>query len=93
MSVTSFPTEAKADISVIQLSSSEELGQQLVKVVNFLEGLEAKERESERYYKFADRLDKIFFWFYFVFGSVYFVAMVYVMVKYKCKVDHFEFWY
>lgn len=93
MIAPSFPTETKSDISVIQLNASEEHGQMLRKVVNFLEGLEAKELKSESCHKFANRLDKIFFWFYSVLGTVYFSAMIYVMVNYECKVNHFDFWY
>ncbi|XP_022608432.1 5-hydroxytryptamine receptor 3A-like [Seriola dumerili] len=85
--------EAKPDISVIQLNGSEEDKQMLRKVVNFLEAFEAKDKESERYQKIANTLDKIFFWFYLVFGALYFCAMTYVMVKYRCKVNHFDFWY
>ncbi|XP_056256741.1 5-hydroxytryptamine receptor 3A-like [Seriola aureovittata] len=85
--------ETKPDISVIQLNGSEEDKQMLRKVVNFLEAFEAKDKESERYQKIANTLDKIFFWFYLVFGTLYFCAMTYVMVKYRCEVNHFDFWY
>lgn len=90
---TSIPAEAKANISVVELNGSEEHGKMLRKVVNFLEDLEAKEQESERYQTFANRLDKTYFWFYFVLGSIYFCAMTYVMLNYKCTVNHFDFWY
>ncbi|XP_040918608.1 5-hydroxytryptamine receptor 3A-like [Toxotes jaculatrix] len=84
---------AKADISVVQVNGSEEDKQMLRKVVNFLEAFDAKELQSERNQKFASTVDKAFFWFYFFFGTVYFCAMTYVMVRYTCTVNHFDFWY
>lgn len=90
---TSGLTDAKADISVVQLTASEEQGQMLRKVVNFLEGLKAKELEKERYQAFANTLDQIYFWLYLILGTIYFCAMIYVMVKYTCTVNHFDFWY
>lgn len=90
---TSIPTEAKADISVIQLNGSEEDKRMLRKVVNFLEAFDAKELERERYQRFANTVDTIFFWSYFFFGTVYFCAMTYVMVRHTCTVNHFDFWY
>ncbi|CAG5897839.1 unnamed protein product [Menidia menidia] len=84
--------ETNADISVVQLDTSED-SQMLRKVVTFLEALTAKEVESERHERFADKLDKIFFWFYFIFGGSYVCVMIGVMAKYKCAVNHFDFWY
>lgn len=86
-------TEIKADISVIQPSASEEHSRMLRQVVNFLQDLEAKEKETERCQSVANVLDKTFFWIYFIAGTIYFVGMIYVMVKYKCEVNHFDFWY
>ncbi|KAM7386960.1 hypothetical protein PAMA_009543 [Pampus argenteus] len=83
--------EAKADVSVMQLNASD--SQALGKVISFLETLESKELENERRQAFANTLDKIFFWIYFAVGVVYFCAITCVMVKYKCDVDHFDFWY
>lgn len=85
--------EAKADISVVPLDASEEHTRMLRKVVNFLEVLGAQQLKRERYQKIAKRIDEIFFWFYFIFGSIYFFAMTYVMVNYTCQVNHFDFWY
>ncbi|XP_041813361.1 5-hydroxytryptamine receptor 3A-like [Chelmon rostratus] len=85
--------EAKAGISVVQPDASEEHSRMLRKVVNFLQDLHAKEQESERHQKLANILDKTFFWFYFILGIIYFSAMSYVMVNYKCSVNHFDFWY
>ncbi|XP_028268395.1 5-hydroxytryptamine receptor 3A-like [Parambassis ranga] len=85
--------ESKADISVIQLNDSHESIQVLRKVVAFLEGLDAKEVEIEQRQKFANTLDHIFFWIYFICGSAYSCAMTYVMVEHKCSVNHFHFWY
>ncbi|KAM3598438.1 uncharacterized protein V6R79_018049 [Siganus canaliculatus] len=85
--------EAKADISVIQVNASDEHGQMLKKVVNFLQFLETKQLESDRHLIFADRIDKIFFCIYLTFGTLYFIAMTIVMVKYRCSVNHFDFWY
>ncbi|XP_051243898.1 5-hydroxytryptamine receptor 3A-like isoform X1 [Dicentrarchus labrax] len=85
--------EAKADISVVQLSASEEHGRMLRKVVDFLEDFDAKLLKSEQYEQFASRLDKIFFWLYFIGGTIYFSAMTYVMVNYECEINHFTFWY
>ncbi|XP_071329643.1 5-hydroxytryptamine receptor 3A-like [Trachinotus anak] len=87
------PTEAKPDISVVQLNGSEEDKHMLRKVVKFLEAFEAKDLECERHQMFANTLDKIFFWFYFIFGTLYFCTMTYVMIKHTCKVNHFDFWY
>uniref|UniRef100_A0A8C2ZQH3 Neurotransmitter-gated ion-channel ligand-binding domain-containing protein n=1 Tax=Cyclopterus lumpus TaxID=8103 RepID=A0A8C2ZQH3_CYCLU len=84
--------EVKGDISVIQLSGSEDNSQLLGKVVNFLEALDAKTLQINRNQMFADKVDKTFFWFYFICGTIYFIAMTYVMVNYECSVDHFDFW-
>ncbi len=65
----------------------------LRKVVNFLEDTGAKQQEGERHQKLADTLDKTFFWIYAVSATIYFSSMMYVMVKYKCEVNHFLFWY
>ncbi|XP_026181542.1 5-hydroxytryptamine receptor 3A-like isoform X2 [Mastacembelus armatus] len=83
--------ENQADISVVKLGGSED-SQMLRKVVKFLDAIKAKELESERCKAIANRLDTIFFWFYFILGTVYFCAMTYVMVRYECKIDHFDFW-
>lgn len=88
-----FPTDVKADISVIHLNGSEEDSQLLRKVVDFLEALDAQTLESEKRYKFADKLDKTFFWLYLILGAGYFIGMTYTMVYYQCKVNHFDFWY
>ncbi|XP_076608338.1 5-hydroxytryptamine receptor 3A-like [Chaetodon auriga] len=71
--------EAKAGISVVPPNASEEHSRMLRKVVNFLQDFEAKEQESERHQRFANILDRTFFWFYFIFGIIYFSAMSYVM--------------
>nr|XP_046271508.1 5-hydroxytryptamine receptor 3A-like [Scatophagus argus] len=85
--------EVKADVSVVQLNASEEQNRMFRKVIDFLEDIGAKQQESERHQQFANKVDKIFFWFYFSFGCLYFFTMTFVMVKYKCKVNHFDFWY
>ncbi|XP_061567378.1 zinc-activated ligand-gated ion channel-like [Cololabis saira] len=84
--------EAKVDINVVQLDESEDT-QMLRKVVRFLEGLEAKEGENEWHQKLANIVDVVFFWFYLIIVVAYFCVMILVMVKYKCSVNHFEFWY
>ncbi|XP_049600670.1 5-hydroxytryptamine receptor 3A isoform X2 [Syngnathus scovelli] len=81
----------KADVSVIRLDNSEEQ-QMHRKVMDFLDAIKAKEAECERNKALADRIDKTFFWFYFILGTLYFCAMIVVMVKYKCEVDHLDFW-
>ncbi|XP_010768049.1 5-hydroxytryptamine receptor 3A-like isoform X2 [Notothenia coriiceps] len=86
-------TEVKADVSVVQISSPEEDGRMLKRVVNFLEAVDADTLKKDRHLKFANNLDKAFFWFYSIGGTVYFIAMITVMVKYRCVVNHFEFWY
>ncbi|CAB1451304.1 unnamed protein product [Pleuronectes platessa] len=85
--------EAKADISVVPLSGSEESNKMLRLVVNFLQAWEAKEEESERYQALANKLDQTFFWFYLSLGGTYFISMTAVMIKYPCNVNHFDFWY
>lgn len=67
--------------------------QLLRKVVSFLKDLQEKEQESERFERLANNVDNIVFWIYLVFGTIYFVSMITVMVKYKCQVNHFDFWY
>ncbi|KAM9783499.1 5-hydroxytryptamine receptor 3A-like isoform X2 [Syngnathus typhle] len=81
----------KADMSVIRLDNSEEQ-QMHRKLMDFLDAIKAKEAECERNKALADRIDKTFFWFYFILGTLYFCAMIVVMVKYKCEVDHLDFW-
>lgn len=89
----SLPTEVKADVSVVQISSPEEDGGMLKRVVNFLEAVDADTLKKDRDLKFANHLDKTFFWFYSIGGTMYFIAMIIVMVQYRCVVNHFEFWY
>ncbi|KAK1877775.1 5-hydroxytryptamine receptor 3A [Dissostichus eleginoides] len=86
-------TEVKADVSVVQISSPEEDGGMLKRVVNFLEAVDADTLKKDRDLKFANNLDKTFFWFYSIGATMYFIAMIIVMVKYRCVVNHFEFWY
>ncbi|XP_037113140.1 5-hydroxytryptamine receptor 3A-like isoform X2 [Syngnathus acus] len=81
----------KADVSVIRLDNSEEQ-QMHRRLMDFLDAIKAKEAECERNKALADRIDKTFFWFYFILGTLYFCAMIVVMVKYKCEVDHLDFW-
>ncbi|XP_032393900.1 5-hydroxytryptamine receptor 3A [Etheostoma spectabile] len=85
--------EVKADISVVQLNSSEEYSRMLRKVFNFLEAIEAQTRKIERNQMFANKIDKTYYWCYLILGSVYFFAMTYVMMNYKCTINHFDFWY
>ncbi|KAF7668260.1 hypothetical protein LDENG_00024550 [Lucifuga dentata] len=85
--------ESKDDISTIQLDPAKEESLMLRKVVHFLEALDAKELDSNRYQEFADKLDKIVFWVYCVIIVSYFTSMFAVMVNYSCKVNHFDFWY
>ncbi|XP_074552478.1 ligand-gated cation channel ZACN-like [Halichoeres trimaculatus] len=85
--------ETKADISVIELNASEGDSRMLKKIVDFLEDLSAKSTDSEKCKRFAETVDKIFFWFYLVMGTAYFITMVCVMVLHTCSVNHFDFWY
>lgn len=85
--------ETKPDVSVVDPGDSEGQTQLLRKVVSFLKNLQDKEEESERFEKLANTVDNVFFWLYLVFGTSYFIAMITVMVKYECKVNHFDFWY
>lgn len=78
---------------MVHLSDSEDQIQLLRKVVSFLKSLQEKEQESERFERLASTVDNIFFWLYFVLGTIYFIVMICVMVKYNCRVDHFDFWY
>lgn len=85
--------ETKADISVVQLNTSEGDSRMLRKIVDFLEDLSAKSADNERCQRFAETADKIFFWFYLVLGTAYFITMICVMVLHTCSVNHFDFWY
>lgn len=78
---------------MVHLSDSEGQTQLLRKVVIFLKNLQEKEQESERFERIASTIDNVFFWLYFVLGTIYFIIMINVMVKYNCEVDHFDFWY
>lgn len=89
----STPAETKPDVSVVPLGDSEGQIKLLRKVVSFLKSLQEKEQESERFEKLANTVDNKIFWLYLVLGSVYFIVMITVMVKYKCRVNHFDFWY
>ncbi|XP_037544328.1 zinc-activated ligand-gated ion channel-like [Nematolebias whitei] len=84
--------ETRADISVVQLEVSEDT-LMLRKMVKFLEALQTNRQTETEYERIADRGDKIFSCFYFIVASSYVTAMTCVMVKYKCKVNHFDFWY
>ncbi|XP_077590298.1 5-hydroxytryptamine receptor 3A-like isoform X2 [Stigmatopora nigra] len=75
------------DISVIRIADSGE-NQMYRKVMDFLNAINAREADSDRKQALADKIDKAFFWFYFTAGTVYFSAMITVMVKYECKVSH-----
>ncbi|XP_061604719.1 5-hydroxytryptamine receptor 3A-like isoform X2 [Phyllopteryx taeniolatus] len=83
--------EVTADISVIRLDDPEE-NRMHRKVTDFLDAIKAKEADCERNEAFADTIDKTFFWFYFILGTLYFCAMITVMVKYECNVNHLDFW-
>lgn len=63
-------------------------GQMLRKVVNFLEALDAKTRESDRNQRFARKLDHIFFWFYLNSGIATLPTMNSVMVALTFSVLH-----
>ncbi|XP_061893262.1 5-hydroxytryptamine receptor 3A-like [Entelurus aequoreus] len=82
--------KADQDVSVIQVNNSED-NPMLKKVVDFLEDFKAKDAESDKNQKYADRLDKAFFWFYLIFGTLYFCVMITVMAKYNCEVNHLDF--
>ncbi|XP_077374819.1 5-hydroxytryptamine receptor 3A-like [Festucalex cinctus] len=83
--------EVKVDVSVIQLGNSEE-NEMHRKLADFLDAIKTKEAECDRNEALADRIDKTFFWFYFILGTLYFCAMITVMVLYECKVNHLDFW-
>ncbi|KAJ0001343.1 hypothetical protein NQD34_006363 [Periophthalmus magnuspinnatus] len=84
--------ESRPDISIVQTEPTEEHIQLLRKVVSFLQELDAKEKQSDKYERLADVLDKSFFWIYLVFSIAYFSGMLYVMVNLVCIIDHFDFW-
>ncbi|XP_077475016.1 5-hydroxytryptamine receptor 3A-like isoform X2 [Stigmatopora argus] len=79
--------EVGGDISVVRIDDSGE-NQMYRKVMDFLNAINAREADSERKQALADKIDKIFFWFYFTAGTVYFSAMITVMVKYECRISH-----
>ncbi|XP_029945097.1 5-hydroxytryptamine receptor 3A-like [Salarias fasciatus] len=83
--------ETTPDIAVVQLTESEE-SQTLRNVSKFLDGLDAAETEKERHLEIANRLDRIFFWIYFICTTGYFIGMMTVMAQYKCSVNHFRSW-
>ncbi|XP_030592252.1 5-hydroxytryptamine receptor 3A-like [Archocentrus centrarchus] len=83
--------ETKADINTIQLNATEDI-QILRKVAKFLEAHNTNEAEKERQNNFANLLDKTFFWIYFIAGIGYLVIITVIMTKFKCNVDHFDFW-
>ncbi|XP_075880452.1 5-hydroxytryptamine receptor 3A-like [Nelusetta ayraudi] len=93
--VTEFQAETVDEVSTdakVDISSHEQI-EMLQKVVKFLEDMNAKDAENEKHYQFANKVDKIIAWFYLVIGTVYFICMITVMVKYKCVINHFDFWY
>lgn len=83
--------ENKPDVSVVQLNESGE-NQTLKKVGVFLDGLDEEEMKNERHLETANRLDRIFFWIYFLCTAGYFIGMLYVMSRHQCVVNHFDFW-
>ncbi|XP_053708236.1 5-hydroxytryptamine receptor 3A-like isoform X1 [Synchiropus splendidus] len=82
--------EARGDISVVQVNSTSN-EESLKKVLKFLEASEAQDADTAKKEAFANKLDKIFFWFYFIATSCYFCGMITVMVHYDCDVNHFDF--
>ncbi|XP_029914380.1 5-hydroxytryptamine receptor 3A-like [Myripristis murdjan] len=84
--------ESKTDISVIHLQAEEQT-KMLLKVVNFLEDLNAKELENQKCQDLANKLDKICFWLYVCVCMIYFSTMTYMIINYQCEVNHFDFWY
>ncbi|XP_043955704.1 zinc-activated ligand-gated ion channel-like [Gambusia affinis] len=83
--------ENKAVISVVQQGLSED-SKMLQKIVRIMEAVNTNQTEMERHHKLADKLDRIFFWLYLICTSGYVIAMTYVMVQYRCDIDHFSFW-
>lgn len=78
---------------MVHLSDSESQTQLLRMVVSFLKSLQEKEQESVRFERLASTVDNIVFWLYLVLGTIYFIAMIAVMVNYNCRINHFDFWY
>ncbi|CAN9505664.1 unnamed protein product [Ophioblennius macclurei] len=82
--------DTKPDITVVQLTDSEQI-ETLRNVSKYLDGLDAKEKEAERDRDIANKLERIFFCVYLLCTVGYFIGMIFVMVKYKCVVNHFDF--
>lgn len=89
---SSIHAESKTDISVIHLQAEEQT-KMLLKVVNFLEDLNAKELVNQKCQDLANKLDKICFWVYVCVCIIYFSIMTYMIINYPCEVNHFDFWY
>uniref|UniRef100_A0AAQ4R5V9 Neurotransmitter-gated ion-channel ligand-binding domain-containing protein n=1 Tax=Gasterosteus aculeatus aculeatus TaxID=481459 RepID=A0AAQ4R5V9_GASAC len=80
--------EVKAEVGVDVLGGVKEDGQILKKVVNFLEAIDGKTRESDRNQRFASKLDHIFFWFYLNSGIATLPTSNSVMVALTFSVLH-----
>ena len=61
--------------------------------MSFLKSFQEKQQETERFERLASTVDNIILWVYLVFGIIYFIVMISVMIKYNCRVNHFDFWY
>ncbi|XP_028311554.1 5-hydroxytryptamine receptor 3A-like [Gouania willdenowi] len=81
--------EPKPDITVVQLSSSEDT-EILRKVAKFLEGIKERDKWDEKNMKIANILDKIFVSIYTVLTVGYFCAMLGVMVNHKCQMNYYN---
>uniref|UniRef100_A0AAQ4PAJ9 Neurotransmitter-gated ion-channel ligand-binding domain-containing protein n=1 Tax=Gasterosteus aculeatus aculeatus TaxID=481459 RepID=A0AAQ4PAJ9_GASAC len=80
--------EVKAEVGVDVLGGVKDDAQMLRKVVNFLEAIDGKTRESDRNQRFASKLDHIFFWFYLNSGIATLPTSNSVMVALTFSVLH-----
>ncbi|XP_062304976.1 5-hydroxytryptamine receptor 3A-like [Osmerus eperlanus] len=86
--------ESESDISVISLTdAAEEKNLNLQKVFNFLERMASKEQRSKKHFKFANKLDKVYFWIYFIVCMIYAALILYLLIGYSgCPIDKLPKW-
>ncbi|XP_051987695.1 5-hydroxytryptamine receptor 3A-like [Xyrauchen texanus] len=76
------------EIDAIATTKSDDLASEtasLQKIVNFLENIDYKEEVTDSNEDFAERMDKICFWFFFLMYIIYFISLCIITRTEICK--------